>query len=203
MNTIFLEKICRCCLNESDNLTNLFDPITDLDTNIILDETFTFSDAMYLCTNIRCDIHMTNINDAIIELPKFICDICLHELRSALIFRTKCVTNDNLLRDQIVVGCEEIIFEPEETSKIEKNENQSNSVQSNEKTTPNQQSIEVISVPVTNEVILEDEEIKSQQLTEVQNYKKFRCNQCEKEFHTEKIYETHCQHHKNQLTRQK
>lgn len=121
MNTVFLEKICRCCLNESENLTDLFDSITGFDPNVIIDGDFTYSDAIYLCTNIRCDIDITDANDQIIELPKLICELCSKELRSALLFRSKCTTSDNLLREQTIGSCDELIFEhtPDEITKVE------------------------------------------------------------------------------------
>lgn len=34
-------------------------------------------------------------------------------------------------------------------------------------------------------------------------YKKYKCMECLKEFHTKKIYETHREHHKNQSIRKK
>lgn len=121
MNTVFLQKICRCCLNESENLTNLFDSITGFDANVVIDGDFTYSDAIYLCTNIRCDIDITDANEQIIELPKLICEFCSKELRSALLFRSKCTTSDNLLREQTIGSCDELIFEhtPDEITKVE------------------------------------------------------------------------------------
>lgn len=125
MNTVFSQKICRCCLNESENLTNLFDIITGFDSNVVIEEDFTYFDAMYLCTNIRCDIDITDANEHVIELPKVICELCLQELRSALLFRSKCTTSDNLLHEQTIATCEELIFEhlPDEITKDGINEN--------------------------------------------------------------------------------
>lgn len=108
MNTLILEKICRCCLNENDPLTNLLDKFVDGDVNF--DPCLTFSDAILLCTNVRCDEDTIDANDQIIELPKTICERCLSELRIAVNFRAKCEASDNLLRQQII-DANHLVFE--------------------------------------------------------------------------------------------
>lgn len=100
MNTVFLEKICRCCLNESDQLTNLFDPVIGIDIHIVLGDCFTYSDALFLCTNVRCDVDILDVNKHVVEFPRNLCDICKQELSAALSFRTKCKSSDSLLREQ-------------------------------------------------------------------------------------------------------
>lgn len=122
MNTVFIEKICRCCLNESDSLTNFADKVSGIGDGFVIDPNLTYLDAMYLCTNLRCDIDLYDANDQIIELPKTICDSCLNELRAALNFRAKCETSDNLLREQTLGHTTSTVWGdslPEETVNFE------------------------------------------------------------------------------------
>lgn len=102
MYTVFLEKICRCCLNEGDHLTDLFEKISENDLNPTKNNNFTYSDAMLLCANVRCDVDVVDVDEQVVELPKKICDVCIEELRVALLFRTKCETSDSILREQII-----------------------------------------------------------------------------------------------------
>lgn len=104
MNTVFLEKICRCCLNESEDMTiNLSDRAMGIG-QFTFDDSFTYSDLILLCTSVRCDLDVVDTNDHIIELPRHVCEICLHELRAAFLFRQKCESSEQLLREQTLVG---------------------------------------------------------------------------------------------------
>lgn len=104
MNTVFLEKICRCCLNESDDMTTNLSDRTQGFGPFIFDDNFTYSDLIYLCTNVRCDLDVVDSNDHIIELPRNVCENCLHELRAAFLFRQKCESSEQLLREQTLIG---------------------------------------------------------------------------------------------------
>lgn len=97
MTTALLEQLCRCCLNECEQSTQLSGRVSSFDANVILDEHFTYADAIYMCTSIRCDQSTANS-------PKIICDTCLQELLTALLFRTKCLASDSLLKDQLSVS---------------------------------------------------------------------------------------------------
>lgn len=99
MNTVFLERICRCCLNESECMSNLFDRVDRIEP-FTFEQHFTYSDLIYLCTNVRCDVDVMDANEHIVELPQNLCDSCLQELHAAFIFRQKCESSDNLLREQ-------------------------------------------------------------------------------------------------------
>lgn len=99
MNTVFLEKICRCCLNESEDLKNLFDCVTGIEL-FAFEPHFTYFDLIYLCTNVRCDLEVVDVNQHIVELPRNVCESCLQELRAAFIFRQKCESSEHLLREQ-------------------------------------------------------------------------------------------------------
>lgn len=99
MNTVFLEKICRCCLNESEDMTHLFDRVTGMDS-FTFEANFTYSDLIYLCTNVRCDLDVADTSEQLVELPQNICECCLQELRAAFIFRQKCENSEDLLREQ-------------------------------------------------------------------------------------------------------
>lgn len=101
MNTVFLEKICRCCLNECDDMTNLFDRVAGIGV-FTFESNFVYSDLIYLCTNVRCDLDVLDTNEHIVELPRNVCESCLQELRSAFLFRQKCESSDQLLREQTV-----------------------------------------------------------------------------------------------------
>lgn len=101
MNTVFLERICRCCLNESECMTSLFDRVGGIEP-FTFEQHFTYSDLIFLCTTVRCDLDVIDANEHIVELPRNICDSCLQELRASFIFRQKCESSDNLLREQTV-----------------------------------------------------------------------------------------------------
>lgn len=99
MNTVFLEKICRCCLNESEDMTYLFDRVTAIEP-FTFDANFTYSDLIYMCTYVKCDLDVVDTNGHIVELPRNVCECCLQELRAAFIFRRKCENSEHLLREQ-------------------------------------------------------------------------------------------------------
>lgn len=101
MNTVFLERLCRCCLNESESMSSLFDRVSGIES-FAFDQHFTYSDLIFLCTNVRCDFDVIDTADHTIELPRNVCESCLQELRAAFIFRHKCESNDQLLRKQTV-----------------------------------------------------------------------------------------------------
>lgn len=101
MSTVFLERICRCCLNESEDMTNLFDRVIRIES-FAFDEHFNYSDLIYLCTNVRCDLDVIDANEHLVELPRNVCDVCIQELRAVFIFRQKCESSDSLLREQTV-----------------------------------------------------------------------------------------------------
>lgn len=109
MNTVFLERLCRCCLNESESMSSLFDRVSGIES-FTFDQHFTYSDLIFLCTNVRCDFDVIDTTDHIVELPRNVCESCLQELRAAFIFRHKCESNDHLLRKQTVrFGSNEIV----------------------------------------------------------------------------------------------
>lgn len=109
MSTVFLEKICRCCLNESEDMTNLFDCVASIDS-FTFKQHFTYSDLIYLCTNVRCDLDVVDANEQIVELPRNVCDLCVQELKCSFVFRQKCESSDNLLREQTTgINHEEIV----------------------------------------------------------------------------------------------
>lgn len=101
MNTVFLEKICRCCLNESEYMRNLYDRVIAIGS-FSFEQHFTYSDLIYLCTNIRYDIDVISDNEHTVELPRNLCEVCLEELHTAFLFRKKCESSNNLLREQTV-----------------------------------------------------------------------------------------------------
>lgn len=127
MNTVFLEKICRCCLNESEDMTiNLSDHAMGFG-QFTFDDSFTYSHLIYLCTSVRCDC---DTNDHIIELPRHLCENCLHELRAAFLFRQKCETSEQLLREQTLVGIHRN-ENKEETIEFEHSTHESNRIITN------------------------------------------------------------------------
>lgn len=101
MNTVFIERICRCCLDESEFMTNLFDQVTGIGS-FTFEQHFTYSDLIYFCTNVRCDLDVIDANEHTVELPQNVCEYCLQDLRAAFIFRQKCGCSDDLLREQTV-----------------------------------------------------------------------------------------------------
>ncbi|XP_055303349.1 zinc finger protein 25-like [Sitodiplosis mosellana] len=101
MNTVFLERICRCCLNESESMSSLFDRVGGIES-FTFEQHFTYSDLIFMCTNVRCDLDVIDANEHVVELPRNVCELCLQELRAAFIFRQKCESNDHLLREQTV-----------------------------------------------------------------------------------------------------
>ena len=101
MNTVFLDRLCRCCLNESESMSSLFDRVSGIES-FTFDQHFTYSDLIFLCTNVRCDFDVIDTVDHVVELPRNVCESCLQELRAAFIFRHKCESNDHLLRKQTV-----------------------------------------------------------------------------------------------------
>lgn len=100
MDVVTIDLLCRCCLNENRRSTSLYDKYTD--DELVLDPEITYSDAIFMCTNVRFDeIESSNGNDnQTVEWPKTICDVCLNELRVAINFRLKCEDSDRLLRQQ-------------------------------------------------------------------------------------------------------
>lgn len=92
-----LANACRCCMNETEQMENLFDKFIDVGPKI--DPDLTYSDAIYLCTNIELDVVAND--DITVGFPQYICADCLHELRAALLFRAKCEETDALLRKHI------------------------------------------------------------------------------------------------------
>lgn len=96
---VFLEDICRCCLNGTEDMTDLFD-IVDSDLNVF-ERNITYSDLIYLCTSIRCDFGVVDSNNHIVELPRFLCRPCVQQLKAAYIFRRKFESIDKLIRNQI------------------------------------------------------------------------------------------------------
>lgn len=100
LRLIPVDTLCRCCLNEKSQLTNLCDKFVD--DELILDPDITNSDAIFMCTSVRYDEDNANIEsvDDANELPKTICDVCLMELRIAVNFRVKCEASERLLQQQ-------------------------------------------------------------------------------------------------------
>lgn len=113
MDVVTIDLLCRCCLNEGQHLTNLHDRYVD--DELVLDPEITNSDAIFMCTNVRCDENDANngTDDQTNELPKTICSACLNELRVAVNFRVKCETTDRLLRQQQhqVTESNQLLFE--------------------------------------------------------------------------------------------
>lgn len=210
MNTVFLEKICRCCLNESDNLTNFTDQINigEDENRFEIDSSLTYLDAMYLCTNLRYDVDLVDANDQIIEFPKAICDDCLLELRAALRFRAKCETSDNLLREQTIdCGNSQVtLFDSLEVDFVAqpidaKKTNELIEIASHPKTTelnvPDVQSKQsecneknvVLEIALNKSPNLSDEIKENIQSSPQQ--KMYKCNKCTKSFFTERGLEMH------------
>lgn len=100
MDVVTIDQLCRCCLNDKTHLTSLYDKYVD--DELILEPEITNADAIFMCTNVRCDeIDLGHgNNDQTIECPETICDECLNELRVAVNFRAKCEASDRLLRQQ-------------------------------------------------------------------------------------------------------
>lgn len=114
MDVVTIDALCRCCLSEKDHLTSLYDRYVD--DEIILDPEISNSDAIFMCTNVRCDESDTKIgsDDQTIEMPKTICNVCLSELRVAVNFRAKCEASDRLLRQQrhhTITEANQLLFE--------------------------------------------------------------------------------------------
>lgn len=82
-------------------MTNLFDRVAGIGV-FTFESNFVYSDLIYLCTNVRCDLDVLDTNEHIVELPRNVCESCLQELRSAFLFRQKCESSDQLLREQTV-----------------------------------------------------------------------------------------------------
>lgn len=82
-------------------MSNLFDRVGGIEP-FTFEQHFTYSDLIYLCTNVRCDLDVIDANEHIVELPRNVCEQCLQELRAVFIFRQKCESSDNLLREQTV-----------------------------------------------------------------------------------------------------
>lgn len=100
MDVVTIDLLCRCCLNEANHSTSLHAKYVDDD--LVLDPEITYSDAIFMCTNVRCDESDSGhgADDQMVELPKTVCDACLIELRVAINFRAKCEASDRLLRQQ-------------------------------------------------------------------------------------------------------
>lgn len=101
MNTVFLEKICRCCLSESEDMIGLFDRVTGIE-QFIFEQNFTYSDLIYLCTNVRYDLDVIDGSEHVVELPQNVCETCFQELRLTFLFRQKCESSENVLREQTI-----------------------------------------------------------------------------------------------------
>lgn len=175
MNTVFLERICRCCLNESECMSSLFDRVGGIEP-FTFEQHFTFSDLIYLCTNVRCDIDVIDANEQIVELPRNICEQCLQELRATFIFRQKCESSDNLLREQTVgLGSHitEEIVEFDQTADC-KNTNKSFKIERIDKVLPNEEGVFIdnvkqILIPVNEQNSLRSDEVEIQVVSIVSN----------------------------------
>lgn len=106
MDVSILANTCRCCMADCEQMHNLYDKFVDIGSKI--DPDLTYSDAIYLCTNI--DIYeMNGPDDATVTgLPQYICDDCLRDLRVAVLFRAKCEETDALLRKHVKTDSENI-----------------------------------------------------------------------------------------------
>lgn len=82
-------------------MINVFDCVASIE-QFTFEEHFTYSDLIYMCTNVRCDLDVVDTNEHIVELPRNMCVTCLQELRAAFLFRQKCESSDSLLREQTV-----------------------------------------------------------------------------------------------------
>lgn len=89
MEITITDQICRCCMAHGELIKNIHEKFIEPDA--IFDPEITYADAIYLCTNIRCDDN----------LPQLICSDCLDKLRVAIHFRAKCEETDVLLRKQL------------------------------------------------------------------------------------------------------
>lgn len=119
MNNIPLDTVCRCCLSKTDEMRNIGENFVEPD--FVFEPEITYSDAIYLCTNIRCNSQDDNLQT--MYFPHSICTDCLQKLRVAIYFRAKCEETDEFLRKQLgnidVVSGESItIAEIEEHSEI-------------------------------------------------------------------------------------
>lgn len=251
MTSVLIEKLCRCCLNGCEQSTELFDRVLSFDANVILDDNFTYADAILMCTSIRCDENAAN-------LPKLICDICLQQLITALLFRTKCLASDSLLKDQLNElkrsidkanieqesnaggtlpdHCRALNVNDKNCDVLEKclwsgvdkeSNNEKNTIRTLE-TQPNGPSDVRIdyddarshwSGGICEKVIETDEETSAVEPAAIINvisnsvthnkqtdrisYKKFKCVQCEKEFHSETVFDAHREYHKKSLASNK
>ncbi|XP_031628730.1 zinc finger protein 813-like [Contarinia nasturtii] len=222
MNTVFLEKICRCCLNESEYMTNLYDRVMAIES-FTFEQNFTYSDLIHLCTNIRCDFDVVDDNE-IVELPRNLCEPCLQELKTSFIFRKKVESSNNLLQKQTIgqtVITEEII-ELDQTINNSNNDKEKcddeqrfvvaiNEDNSEKNDASNEVQLQIVSVPnleyqtsnlcrICKKVFHSESDLQAHNRQQHQQYK---CNVCSKEFRTQKGFSTHSNSHDEQTNKQK
>lgn len=149
MDVVTIDLLCRCCLNDSKHLTSLYDKYVDDD--LVLDPEISNSDAIFMCTNVRCDESDSNNEheDQTLELPQAICDACLGELRVAVNFRAKCEASDRLLRQQRnqVTESNQLLFENfcvEEVVNNEQNEDETGGTVAEDATENNDKTLETV-----------------------------------------------------------
>lgn len=85
-------------MSEGEQMQNIFDKFLDVGPNINPD--ITYSEAIYLCTNIQF-YTIDDDDDLATGLSQFICEECLRELRIAVNFRAKCEETDAVLRKSL------------------------------------------------------------------------------------------------------
>lgn len=218
MTTVLLEQLCRCCLNECVRPTQLAGRVTSFDANVILDENFTYADAIYMCTSIRCDEQGG-------QSPKSICDACLPELVTALLFRTKCLASDSLLRDRLSVPDHELeqlpakdVDEqgPELSKSNERTLDELSERKSSEKNlekrclnetrsgTNETQPVEDVNSKTTTAASNDDlNAVIHQKSDELTTYKKYKCLECAKEFHSKAVLDVHREYHQKTVSSKK
>lgn len=90
MDVQFLAKTyCCCCLNDIDEMLHVQES---------LNETFKISEAIFICIGIQYD---DKTNEETIDISKYICTICLNDLRQSLNFRLKCESSYQIMKQQI------------------------------------------------------------------------------------------------------
>lgn len=219
MTTVLLEQLCRCCLNECVRSTQLTGRVTSFDANVILDENFTYADAIYMCTSIRCDER-----DG--QSPKSICDACMPELVTALLFRTKCLASDSLLRDRLSASDHELeqlpakdvddqgpeLAESNERTFDElserkcSDENLEKSCLSQERSGTNEtQPLEDVNskATTTTTAASNDDPVIRKKNVELITYKKYKCLECAKEFHSKAVLDVHRDYHQKTIAGKK
>lgn len=101
MDVSILANTCRCCMTECESMQHLYDKFTNIELK--MDPNLTYSDAIYLCTNIEVNTDGGNGDDSVManSMPQYICAECLRELRVAIMFRAKCEETDTILRKHL------------------------------------------------------------------------------------------------------